>query len=264
MATARIVELTLDPPAGTTHFNIRFKVPSASSWTDFFTTGATLEDLAVGLLVSNVYTLNGVNTPAGNAAIASEAGTRYEVRYKATSTYGNWSDPLGVTFKPDDDGPLADVAALQDDFLDYKIALDFSTQEDADRQAGRWLNDAMRFVRMRPAFDTLYTGSRTQAQADGLRLLERRLAMWTALRQAARMKALGMHAPLLMEESVDILAVATDLKEEIDEMMTALLDVEDAEDIVGGIETGLLILPEREKSPWSQYLADVEYVGGLG
>ena len=99
MPTARIVLITVPTAASTTHFNLRYST-NADDWTDYYTTGSTLEDLAVAVLSSGVYTLDGLNSPTGNKAAASYLGNFYQIRLKSAGGYGNWSEPFRVSAYP--------------------------------------------------------------------------------------------------------------------------------------------------------------------
>src|SRR5688572_3443324 len=158
MATARIVALQVAPAALITsevwtHFNLQHRVTGATTWTDFFTSGATLEDLAVALLTSGVYTLDGVNSPAGNEALASQAGTEYRSRGKTAGGYGNWSEPFKAANEPETDGPLGDIHRLERDMADITTMLGFPDQESADQFLAGCLNDASDEVREIDALD---------------------------------------------------------------------------------------------------------------
>lgn len=207
MATARIVLLTLDPAAADDFFNIRFRAIAApvNAWTDFYTTGSTLEDLSVSLLSSNVYTLDGINSPSGNEALASAAGNEYQVRYKDGSVYGNWSTlPISSAYEPEASGPFADVSRLIRDMSDLMTALDFTNQEEADQFLGQALTDAMDELREAEGIDALYTGTSTASQKRRLKAVEILIVKALVYEKAMDMKAQGMHAPLLVEESREL------------------------------------------------------------
>ena len=96
MATARIVlfTVTVETSPATTHFNIRYNTDGGTTWTDL-NDGAGA-DIAVSALSSGVFTLDGINSPAGNEAAASYAGNWYQLRLKSSGGYGNWSDSFKV------------------------------------------------------------------------------------------------------------------------------------------------------------------------
>lgn len=207
MSSARVLSITVpvEVSPATTFFQIRFNVDGSVTWTGYDPGNASPSqpaDINVSTLSAGVYLLDGVNGLGGNQAAASYAGNWYQLRLKSAGGYGDWSAPFKIVDEPDTAGPLADVAALLSDFADLKIALDFATQEQADEYAGGLLNDAMDALRVEPVLDTLYTGAATTAaQFRRIARAERYQAMSIALEKAMTMKALGMQAPLLMEDS---------------------------------------------------------------
>lgn len=221
---ARILTITVPATVETTFWGLRFRVTGESTWTDYNPGSVDIAVPAIDADGLYLYTLDGINSPAGNEATASEAGNEYSIRLKTSGGYGGWSDPFKASWEPDSVGPFSDAAELQEEFMDYVVALDFSDQESADRFFARCLTDAMDYLRGFAQVDALYLGTPTDSQFRRLRLLERRYAVIAGLKKAARMKALGMQAPLLMEESADILAVARDLKEELDGLIPDLTE----------------------------------------
>src|SRR5688500_1781822 len=98
MATARIITLKDIPvDAGeTTHFHVQARLTGASSWTDYYATGAgpAIQDIDVADLdANNDYLIDGVNTPTGNKATVSQAGWEYRIRLKDAGGYSNYSNP---------------------------------------------------------------------------------------------------------------------------------------------------------------------------
>lgn len=217
MPDARVVTIAVatesDPV--TTHFQLQFST-DGSSWTPYHTSStspSSPEDLTVALLSSGVYTLDGVNAPAGNQEAASREGNWYRLRLKSAGGYGNWSAGFKAAAEPDDDGPLSDVAQLRLDFASARIALDFETEAEADAFLGTALTDAMDELRDQEAIDDLYTGTRTNAQGRLLARGERFLALALLLERAATMKATGTHAPLLVEDSESVWSLADRYRE---------------------------------------------------
>jgi hypothetical protein len=103
MATARILSLTLEPESTSTYFNLQFSADGGTTWTNFDPANASPAapvDIAVSELSSNVYTLDGVNSPGGNDAAASYLGNLYRYRLKNTNGYGNWSQPFRADAYP--------------------------------------------------------------------------------------------------------------------------------------------------------------------
>lgn len=259
MSTPRIVALTLDLD-GATEFNIRFRQTGAPTWTDYYTTGSTLEDLSSALLDGDVYTLDGINGPTGNMAAASYGGNEYQARRKTAGGYGNWSAPAAVEWSPVSDGPLANPAGLLRDFLDLKAALDFPSQEEAHAYAAGLLADASDEVRGYPGVDAVYTGGPTALQTRQLARIERYMATALALEKAAVQRATGTHAPLLFEESADLQALAEYFRGQSERLLTSFTDaLGGGTATLGDIETGTLTLPFSERSPFSVYEEDLVY-----
>lgn len=254
MAVARFLTIEVGAEDDSTHFNLQYSA-DGRTWLDYSTASSSPtspEDLDVGELVAGVYTLDGINSPTGNAAVASQEGNWFRHRLKSAGGYGNWSAPFAPVAEGDADGPLADVADLIDEF--GLLPLPFSVDEENDRHKrllGRALTDAMDQHRLSETIDALYTGTRTDAQGRVLARAERLRAASLALRRPAILKALGMHEPLLQEESEAILALAADLAAQADELTTGLLGgTGDA----GKVETGTLTLAEY--SPYETWVQD--------
>jgi hypothetical protein len=97
---AQIISITLGtPPGGVSAWNLQFSADDGVTWTPYSTSSATPsapEDLAISLLASGVYLLDGINSPTGNMAAASAAGLLYEARWKNAAGYGNWGVAFGV------------------------------------------------------------------------------------------------------------------------------------------------------------------------
>jgi hypothetical protein len=226
MSTARVLSITVEVETSpvTTHFQLRFNVDGSTTWTGYDPSNASPSvpaDVSVSTLdASSVYTLDGVNSPTGNTASTSYAGNWYQLRLKSAGGYGDWSVPFKIGNEPDDNGPLADAADLLADFADLKVALDFDAQEQADDFMARLLTDAMDYLRGSPTIETLYTGTRTNAQTRRLSRAERYQAVSMACEKAMVQRATGVFAPLLFEASADLRALAEYFQNKADGLLS--------------------------------------------
>lgn len=238
MPEARLVDIaiTVEASPATTAFNIRFSDDAGETWTHYDPASATpvaAADILVATLSAGVCTINGINTPTGNAAAASAEGNWYAYRLKSASGYGNWSVPFKAAAEPETDGPLADIADVIEDF---SVIADgepntgalsgwaYANNPARDRALGRLLTDAMDEMRARSGIDALYTGaSTTNGQRRALARAERYWAVADALVRPATMKALGIHEPLLMEDGTDIREHSDWLRSRATEIIDTLL-----------------------------------------
>jgi hypothetical protein len=94
----RVVTFGIDTEADSTAFNIEYST-DLGTWVTFDPVNGTPvppADIAVGLLDAGTYTIDGINTPAGNEAAASRHGNFYRARLKNLGGYGNWSQPFEI------------------------------------------------------------------------------------------------------------------------------------------------------------------------
>lgn len=218
---ARIIRLTISPPATATHFQIGFSADRGATWTPFDPAAAApsaYADIAVASLSSGVYTLDGINSPAGNQAAASRAGNLYRYRLKTAGAYGNWSHPFGAVEDTDTYGPLADPEDVLQETGLRRESLALAWPE-VERLLMQLLTDAMDEHRLDAEIDGLYTGTRTAAQERLLARAERCRAASLLLGRPAVLRALGDHPPLLMEDSADLTALADRLAAEADALV---------------------------------------------
>jgi hypothetical protein len=121
MADPRILTFNIPKTSATTHFNIQFS-NDQTTWNYLRVGGAT--DLAVALLTARTYVLDGVNATDdadNNKQAASTPPLWYRVRLKATTAYGQWSEPF--VFPSPDDFILNMRRQLSDPFLNGRPAL---------------------------------------------------------------------------------------------------------------------------------------------
>lgn len=229
MAVARIVLITVPVETSpvTTHFQIQYNTDGGATWTAY-NPGAGA-DISVSTLSSGVYTLDGINSPTGNTAAASYAGNWYQLRLKSSGGYGNWSDAFKIEDEPDDDGPLADISDVWEEFAvladqtGVSNGWAYTSEEIRDRIISRLLTDAMDEMRADSSVDTLYTGTRTSAQGRALAQIERLLAVSKALNRPMTMKALGIHEPVLMEDSDSLRELSTYFRDQAYDLLSRLL-----------------------------------------
>jgi hypothetical protein len=260
MATARIISLNPgDLDADATHFQLLYSADQ-TTWTTYNPGSA---DVAVSELdADGLYLLDGINSPAGNAAAASYAGNWYRTRQKTAGGYGNWSSPFKVGYEPDDLGPVADVADLLADFVDWKIALDFRSQEEADAYLSAQLTRAMDRLRMDEDIDALYSGSPTAAQLRRLSIAERYQALANIIEKLMVQRATGMHAPLEVEQSVDLERLAEYFNTRVRVLMGELETEEvSVSEELQPVVVGTLVI--SDPSPRMREMTDLDYWAGV-
>lgn len=223
MPTPRIVSLNIETEDDSTHFNLRYST-NGSTWSDFYTTGSALEDLSVSALTDGVYALDGLNNaPTGVEIAASNAGNWFTYRLKNAGGYGNWSVPFKALPEPDSYGPLANAAELLQDFKDLGFEFDMDA-EALDTYLGRLLTCAMDYIRITPDAQALYVSDDlTAAQRRYLGQAERYLATAQCLESTAALKAMGLQAPLLVEDSQNCLATAKYFSDKAMQWITTLI-----------------------------------------
>ena len=262
MPTTRVLTFAVPIGASDTHFNVQFRATAAATWTNYSTASATPTDpfdLAVALLDADEnYTLDGINSPSGNEETASSAGNEYRHRLKSAGGYSNWSPVFRVGDEPDSDGPRADLAQIIQEFALIGVEFDLDAGEEVDALLSRILTEEMDRLRVTETIGTLYTGgAATSAQVRLLGVAERYGTVAALLESSAALKAMGLHAPLLVEDSESVLAVAEYYRgkaKEIVKLLEASVDADEGPNVLG-----LGTLSTTELGPHELYREDLVY-----
>lgn len=213
MSTPRIARIKPTLNVDATVFQIRFSADNGDTWTSYDPANASpavpADILVSALNVDGEYLIDGVNHPSdGNTIAACYGGNLYEVREETGGGLSGWSDPFQAFEKLDPYGPIADVASLLAWLKELGFEFD-QTSEQLEAFLGRLLLDAKDDIAISPDASALYKSTDlTDPQSRYLAQTERYITLCAVIENAAVLRTLGLHAPLLVEDSQAMLTAA--------------------------------------------------------